>query len=235
MQTSLRAHRNRREWVFRTTMLDILPIVRRCRLKQNGLPIMTGDIRAFLAIQLHDEVKAELGLLIDQVNQARVGGLKPVRPENMHITLKFFGNVSPAQADSIAETITHTAQVIRPFQLRLGNVGAFPSAKNPRVLWVGLDGDVASLQEAHRRIETALGDINIKPDSREFRPHLTIARLRDRTSPTERRRAAEAMFSAQYRTGIPIPVVGLSLMRSILLKEGPQYETLAEIALSQDG
>ena len=190
---------------------------------------MTDNIRAFLAIRLPDDVTAALGHLTDQMAQARVGGLKPVRPENMHLTLKFFGNINARQVESIVDTVTHTAESIRPFTLRLGNVGAYPNNRSPRVLWVGLDGDVAPLQDTHRRIESALGQIAIKPDSREFRPHLTIARIRDRTPNNERRRAAEALFSAEFRSGLPVPVDRISLIHSVLLPEGPQYTTLAEI------
>lgn len=192
---------------------------------------MRDDIRAFLAIQLPDDVTAALGHLADQVAQARVDGLKPVRPENMHLTLKFFGNVNARQIESIVETVTHTVNSFRPFTLRLGNVGAYPNNRSPRVLWVGLDGDVAPLQDAHRRIETALEQIAMEPDTREFRPHLTIARIRDRASHIERRKAAEALFSAEFRSGLPVPVDRISLMRSVLLPEGPQYTSLAEVSL----
>ncbi len=192
---------------------------------------MRDDIRAFLAVQLPDDVTAALGHLADQIARAGVGGLRPVRPENMHLTLKFFGNVDARQVEAIVDTVTHTAKTIRPFTLRLGNVGAYPNNRSPRVLWVGLDGDVALLQDAHRRVETALKQIGIKPDSREFSPHLTIARIRDRASHTERRRAAEALFSAEFRSGLPVPVDRISLMRSILQPEGPQYTSLAEIPL----
>ena len=192
---------------------------------------MRDDIRAFLAIQLPDDVTTTLGHLANQVAQARVGGLKPVRPENMHLTLKFFGNVNARQVESIVDTVTYTLKAIRPFTLRLGHVGAYPSNRSPRVLWVGLDGDVAPLQDTHRRIETALGQIAIEPDSRAFKPHLTVARIRDRAPHTERRRAAEALFSAEFRSGLPVPVERVSLMRSTLLPEGPQYTLLADIVL----
>ena len=146
---------------------------------------MRDDIRAFLAIQLPDDVTAALGHLADQMARAKVGGLRPVRPENMHLTLKFFGNLNAPQIEAITDTVTHTVKAIRPFTLRLGNLGAYPNNRSPRVFWVGLDGDVAPLQDAHSRIETALGQIAIEPDVREFRPYLTVARIRDRASHAE--------------------------------------------------
>ena len=194
---------------------------------------MTEDIRAFLAIEVSDDVKSTLTVLTNHLDRARIDGLKPVRPENMHLTLKFFGDVNSTRVDSIVGTITRAAKAIHPFTLRLGNVGAYPNSRNPRVLWVGLDGDVVSLQEAHSRIENALVDINIKPDSRKFSPHLTVARLRNRTSPSERRRAAEVLLTSEYQAGHPIPVERFSLIRSILRPEGPQYTTLADIPLDQ--
>lgn len=192
---------------------------------------MSDDIRAFLAIQIPDDVTAALGHLTDQLAQAKLGGLRPVRPENMHLTLKFFGSVNARHVDSIVDTVTHAVKAIRPFTLRLGNVGAYPDNRSPRILWVGLDGDVALLQDAHRRIETALGQIAIKPDSREFRPHVTIARIRDRASNIERRKVAETLFSAEFRSGLLVPVDSISVMRSVLLPEGPQYSSLAELSL----
>ncbi len=194
---------------------------------------MTDDIRAFLAIELADDVKSTLRELTERLDRAGIGSLKPVRPGNMHLTVKFFGDVSSAQVDSIVRTITLAAKAIQPFTLRLGNVGAYPNNRYSRVLWVGLNGEVESLREAHRRIETALEDINIKPDSRKFSPHLTVARLRDRSSPSERRKAAEILFTTEYQTGLPITVERLSLMRSILRPEGPQYTSLADITLGQ--
>ena len=194
---------------------------------------MKDDIRAFLAIKLPDDVTDALAHLADQVARTGVGGLKPVRPENMHLTLKFFGSVTPRQVESIIDAVTHTVKPFRSFALRLGGVGAYPNSRSPRVLWVGLDGDVAILQNAHRRIEAALAQIAIEPDSREFRPHLTIARMRDRTSAAERRRAAQALFSARFRPGLPLPVDRVSLIRSTLLPQGPRYTTLADIPLGQ--
>ncbi len=194
---------------------------------------MTEDIRAFLAIEVSDDVKSTLSELTNRLERGRIDGLKAVRPENMHLTLKFFGDVSPTRVESIVGTITRAAKSIHPFTLRLGKVGAYPSSRNPRVLWVGLDGDVVSLQEAHSRIENALVDIDIKPDSRKFSPHLTVARLQNRSSSSERRRAAEVLLAADYQAGHPIPVKRFSLVRSILRPDGPQYTILADITLVQ--
>ena len=194
---------------------------------------MKDDIRAFLAIDLPDDVTDALAHLADQVARAGVGGLKPVRPDNMHLTLKFFRSVNPRQVESIIKAVTRAVKPIRSFTLRLGGVGAYPNGRSPRVLWAGLDGDVAPLRDLHRRIEAALAQIAIQPDSREFRPHLTIARMRDRTSPADRRRAAEALFSAEFRSGLLLPVDHVSLIRSTLLPQGPLYTTLADIPLGE--
>ncbi len=193
---------------------------------------MNDHIRAFLAIELPDEVKTTLARLIDDVTRARVNGLKPVKPKNVHITLKFFGDVKTEQVKSITNVITNASRGIRPFTVKLGGVGVYPNNKNARILWVGLDGEMAPLQDAQRRIDGALRRIGIEPESREFSPHLTIARIRDRTPPTDRRRATEALFSAEFNPGLSIPVKNVSLVRSVLLPDGPEYMRLAHIPLT---
>lgn len=192
---------------------------------------MNDNIRAFLSIELPDEVKTALTRLIDQVALARVNGLKPVKSDHIHITLKFFGDVTTEQVKSITSVVTAASKGIRPFTVKLGDVGVYPNSKNARVLWVGLDGNVAPLHQALQHIDKTLDRIGIEPESREFSPHLTIARIRDRTPASDRRRATEALFSAEFNSGLSIPVKYVSLMRSVLLREGPEYMRLANISL----
>jgi 2'-5' RNA ligase len=192
---------------------------------------MSDNIRAFLSIELLGEVKTALARLVDEVAGARVNGLKPVKSDHLHITLKFFGDVTTEQVKSITNVVTTASKGIRPFTLKLGGVGVYPNSKNARVLWVGLDGDVGPLQDAQRRIDKALERIDIEPESREFSPHLTIARIRDGTLSGDRRRATEALFSAEFNSRLTIPVNSVSLVRSVLLPEGPEYMRLADISL----
>ncbi len=189
------------------------------------------DIRAFLAVRLPVAATAALSRIVDRMIQTKIVGLKPVRPENMHLTLKFFGSVGAEQVHPIIDAVTEAVVPLSPFTLRLGNIGAYPNTRNPRVLWVGLDGDTVALLDTRRRIEKALAQIAFPPDSREFKPHFTVARIRDSVSPADRRRAAEMFFSSELHSEIPIRVNSVTLTRSVLRPEGPQYSVLADIPL----
>lgn len=199
---------------------------------------MSGDVRAFLAIRLPCAVTASLARLIDQAGGRGVDCIRPVKPENMHLTVRFFGNVSAQQVESIIAAVRRSARSIRPFTLTLGGVGAYPSVGNARVVWVGLEDDgLAPLLDTRRRIDDALAQAAFERDHRKFSPHVTIARIRDRASRVDRQKAAESLFSAKLDSALPIPVERISLMRSVLLPSGPEYSALAEIPLegTKDG
>lgn len=199
---------------------------------------MSGDVRAFLAIRLPCAVTTSLARLIDQAVGRGVDCIRPVKPENMHLTVRFFGNVSARQVESIIAAVRRSARSIRPFTLTLGGVGAYPSVGNARVVWVGLEDDgLAPLLDARGRIDDALAQAAFERDPRKFSPHVTIARIRDRVSRVDRRKAAESFFSAKLDSALPIPVERISLMRSVLLPSGPEYSVLAEIPLegTKDG
>ena len=114
-------------------------------------PVTAADrtsarIRAFVAIELPSDVRAELASLVGHLGRANIRGVRVVRPEAIHLTLKFLGNVSPDAVDAIAGAVCNVAEMQVPFTLRLGSAGAFPGRGSPRVLWVGLDGAVSALQ-----------------------------------------------------------------------------------------
>ncbi len=198
---------------------------------------MSGEIRAFLAIGLPCAVTASLARLIDQALNGRVDCIRPVKPENMHLTVRFFGSVSAPQVESLIAAVCRSARSIRPFTLTLGGVGAYPSVRNARVFWVGLDDGLAPLRAARGRVDDALAQAAFERDPRKFSPHVTIARVRDRASRIERRNVAESLLAAKLDSALPIPVERISLMRSVLLPSGPEYSALAEVPLegAKDG
>ena len=193
---------------------------------------MSESVRAFLAIELPEDVKGALAVLVKQLTQARISGLRPIMPEGIHLTIRFLGNVEIAQLDLITKQIACTARYHQPFRLELGEVGVFPNNRNPRVLWIGIEGDIKPLRELHMQTENTLEEIGFAREKRLFSPHLTVARIGDRTSLTEKRRAIEILFSAEFHSGKSIPVSSLSLMRSILRAEGARYERLARFPLA---
>ncbi len=193
---------------------------------------MNESVRAFLAIELRENVKAALAGLLGQLERARVSGLRLVNPDGIHLTLKFFGDIERTQVESITGHVSRAVLSHRPFTLELGEVGVFPSIRSPRVLWVGIEGDTKPLRELYRRTEDALEKLGYARDTRAFSPHLTLGRIGNRTPPVDRRRAAEALFSAEFEPGVCIEVACVSLMRSILRPDGARYERLAQMPLA---
>lgn len=192
---------------------------------------MSDEVRAFLAVRLPCEVTAYLARLVDQAVGRGIDGIRPVKPENMHLTIRFFGNVRAPRVDPLVAAVRQSTRSIRPFTISLGGVGAYPNVGNARVFWVGLHDGLAPLQDTRRRIDDALARVAFERDPREFRPHVTIARIRDRASRADRRKAADSLFAVKFDSSSLIPVQTICLMRSVLLPSGAEYSTLAEIPL----
>lgn len=193
---------------------------------------MTENVRVFLAIELPDQAKSALASLVEQLKRAQVRGLRPVSPEGIHLTLRFLGEVPKGQIESIVTAVSRVAIEHRPFSLRLRGVGVFPGSSQARVLWVGVEGDLASLLRLHQGIEGVLEELGFARERRELSPHLTVARIRERTPSVERRQAGEALFSAGFEPGLDIGAECISLMRSTLLPHGARYNRLAVMPLA---
>ena len=183
-------------------------------------------VRCFVAIELSEEARRSIGGLVAGLREAEVRGLRPVNPDGVHLTLKFLGDVAVSQVDGIAVALEGVAADARPFGLELRGVGGFPDLRRPRVLWVGVGGDVEALQRLYSAVEEALSPLGFPPEGRAFTPHLTLARLRDGTSPEERARAAARLTSQAWEEGAAVPVGGVSLMRSTLRPGGAVYARL---------
>ncbi len=134
-------------------------------------------IRTFLAIPLCDEVRSRVIEIRDEL-AAQFPGVRWVRPETMHLTLRFFGDVSEESLEKIGDVVLSVGRLHPPFTLRFRGVGAFPSAARPRVFWLGVDG--APLKGLYADLEEALDRAGFPREERPFSPHLTLGRSRDR-------------------------------------------------------
>jgi len=143
---------------------------------------MSQSIRTFIAIELPSEVKT----LLDNVQQ----GLKSlplkakwVRPQNIHLTLKFLGDINPANIEDIGQAMAHAADECAPFSLSVAGIGFFPGIKRPRVVWAGLGGETEILLNLQRRLAQRLAAIGFPKEKRPFKAHLTLGRIRHTVSP----------------------------------------------------
>ena len=193
---------------------------------------MTEQIRAFIAIEMADAVRASLSSLQGMLRPHQHPYVKWVDPKGIHLTLKFLGNIAQQQVSQIEEAISQASQGVSPFQLQLGGLGAFPSLGRPRVIWVAMTGDIERLVTLQKGIDQALVPLGFAIESRPFTPHLTLGRLRERASPEERKRIGELVMATQSEAATAMKVSEIILMRSRLTPQGAIYSHIAEIELT---
>lgn len=188
-------------------------------------------VRAFVAIEPGAAARAALEALLDRLAAAAPRrAVRWVRPGQCHLTLRFLGNVPPDRLPELEQRLTGAATGSAAFSLALAGPGAFPTPAAPRVLWVGLRGDLEVLAALARRVDAAAADLGDHREEREFHPHLTLGRVADRDV-----RVARALSELLARTPPPPPadwpVREFKLFRSELRPEGAVYSVLARFAL----
>ena len=192
---------------------------------------MTKKLRLFVAIELPDAVKNELGKLIDALNASKSGAVQCVRPEGAHLTLKFLGNVDSGRVDTLSEALTRAVGGHTAFSLQLGQTGAFPNLHRPRVLWVGIDGDMTALSTLQADVEDELADVGFAKDEREYSPHLTLARIRRDSQPYSVELATGVLTSSPVNRHLEIPATQISIMRTELHPDGAIHRRMVPIPL----
>lgn len=134
-------------------------------------------IRTFLALELPPVIRKKVEILQRRLKQLLRGDVRWTKPDGMHLTLKFFGNISERQIAAVGEGVRDITARTTPLTLQVGSVGAFPSAKRPRVIWLGIEGDAEPLIRLQREIDEKLLDRGFEAEQRPFRPHLTLGRV----------------------------------------------------------
>lgn len=180
--------------------------------------------RVFLAIDLPEDIKNRLIDIQDRLNFL-LKGVRWVRPEGIHLTLKFFGDVFEDDITRISHIVAGNTNTVPPVSLAGERIGAFPRIEKPRVLWLGINGDVDKLSRLHGAIETELAKHGYRKEKRRFSPHLTLGRA------TSFRGVIIGLADVlkreeQYTVG-GFESRGLTLFQSELRPEGAVYTKLA--------
>lgn len=181
-------------------------------------------IRAFLAIAPAADVLLAIGKIQDRLKHACPFDIGWLKPEHIHLTLKFFGNVSEDEITTLARIVEQHSSALPPLQLTVKKLGVFPSWQRPRVLWMGLEGDTAPLAMIQQKLEQGWQACGFSREDRSFRPHLTIGRIK-----SVRREGDPCTFMAQagdWSAG-GFRADGLTLIQSVLTPQGPLYTQLA--------
>ncbi|MGC8787272.1 MAG: RNA 2',3'-cyclic phosphodiesterase [Anaerolineae bacterium] len=190
------------------------------------------QIRTFVAIELDEHLKDALRQVQEELKRAPISHIaRWVAPDGIHLTLKFLGNVSSERVPEITQAIERGCQSFSPFTISLSQPGFFPNARRLRVIWVGVDGDVDTLSQLQRAVESELNAIGFPPEKRGFQPHLTLARIRDYARPNEREEMAKHIAAVQIDRNASMLVHEVHLIRSDLRPTGAVYTRLATVPL----
>ena len=188
-------------------------------------------LRAFLAIDLPGSLRAALARYQENLKQSgadvRWG---PVG--NIHLTLKFFGQLPESEVEPICQAALGVAVGVPPLNLQVAGAGAFPNPRSPRVVWVGLAGDLEPLGVLYRRLEAAFASLGHLPEGRPFHPHLTLGRVR---SPAGRERLTRMLQEVDPPQCPGFRVGEMILFRSQLSPQGSTYTPLKVIPLGPGG
>jgi RNA 2',3'-cyclic 3'-phosphodiesterase len=184
---------------------------------------MSEFVRAFLAFDIENpEVRKNLAKM--QTTSIQTGAdLKLVEPENIHVTIRFLGDITLNMADKIFAEMQQIK--FKRFPVQLTGLGVFPSLTFPRVLWAGIAQGAAQLQNVFEQLEPRLRTLGFQPDHNPFSPHLTIARVR---SARNKPQLADLVTkNAKYDFGA-FEATCLKLKKSDLTPQGPIYSNLKE-------
>ncbi len=187
-------------------------------------------IRLFIAVELPANVRQRLADVADELRGMGLERLRWVRPENIHITLKFLGETPADRQPQIEDALRAAAEGVASHELTLGELGKFGGRQNPRVLWVDVRGDVDALKALQKRVDAGIAALGFPADERPFAAHLTLARVPQDLAKKVARPLAEAIDAVKVPDP-PIPVREVVLMRSELRREGPVYTRLFGVEL----
>jgi 2'-5' RNA ligase len=186
-------------------------------------------MRLFVAVELPDEVRDRLRAVQEQLRPIPLS-IRWVKPGALHLTLKFIGEVGADRIEGIRDALARSAPGAARFHLEARGVGTFPEHGRPRVIWIGLEGDIEAAVALARRIDAALHAIGYPAEQRDFSPHLTLGRVRGGGGGDWR----SFLRDVTACEGGGFEVSGFVLFESRLAAAGATYHPVARYALRED-
>lgn len=185
-------------------------------------------MRAFIAIELSPEIKDSLAQIQSHLKYSGAD-VKWIETGNIHLTLKFLGDITEEDCGKIRSILDDIGRSVKPFEISLKDIGAFPNINYPRIIWVGLDKGTIESKVLAGKIGEEVLKIGFQKEPRPFAPHLTIGRVR---SPKNKEALKEKLttYSLQL-TAKPQPISSITLFQSTLTPKGPIYTKLHESKL----
>ena len=189
-------------------------------------------VRAFIAIEIPSGIQSVIDQQTASLRTSADSSLvRWVNTCNLHLTLKFLGDVSTNNLPFLTQMMTNEASKVAAFEVEVGRLGSFPNAKRPRVIWIGIQAP-AVLETLQRALEAGAGRLGYTPENRPFSPHLTIGRVRPNLAVPDQRRLQRALESQAVGRLGAAKVDAVLLIKSELRPEGSRYTRLFSAPLS---
>ena len=177
-------------------------------------------MRVFIAVDINDEMRREL-TRIQNVLSGKLVNAKWVKPQNLHITIKFLGEIEPEAVGDITLSLEKPIKETPSFYIELGELGVFPNMKRPAVFWAGLKKGREEMSRLNELIQNSLYQIGYEKDSKPFSPHITLARFR---KPVPSNQIVKAIESVSPIKKAGHTINGVSIYESTLKPKGPEYK-----------
>ena len=191
-------------------------------------------LRTFIAVPLPAETLDGLRDLQRTLGRRVPDGVvRWVRPEGIHLTLRFLGDTPTDRLPAVQAALSAVARNASAFTISVGGVGCFPNARRPRVIWVGVNEPDGRLESLQSGIEEALGRVGFLPEGRDFSPHLTLGRISRKASRDDAARVGEVVTGARVAILGEVRAARVELIRSVLKPAGAEYSTPAPFILRE--
>ncbi|MFH1745998.1 MAG: RNA 2',3'-cyclic phosphodiesterase [Planctomycetota bacterium] len=181
-------------------------------------------MRCFVAVDLTRPLRQPLIKLLDELPRSR--DVRWCTQHQLHVTLKFLGDVPDAQIAQVKDAVGTAAAQLAPFKIKLGELGCFPSPRNPRVFWCGITDPSAGCARWVQTADPLFADLGFEPETRAYTPHITLGRSKSSAG-------SEVLRDALQNTAAPptteMTVESVVLFESRLLPQGARYIPLATV------
>ena len=185
-------------------------------------------MRTFIAVELPDEVRKNIALLINELKEVGGTAVKWVEEKNLHITLKFLGWVEDRKVDNLIELVTGAAAGTESFKAKFEGTGTFPPGKSPRVIWIGTSEGGDKLKKLADSLEENLSKAGYRSEEREFSSHITIGRVKDNKGVDKLVEKMGKIKDPKFGEAV---IGSVNIMKSTTTPKGPVYEKIKEVKL----
>lgn len=189
-------------------------------------------LRTFIAVELHQRLKVRLQNAQDDLsNQVAPRSVRWVRPDGIHLTLKFLGDTPLDKVEAVKTALVQAAAEVQPFTVTLRGLGCFPDSRRPQVVWAGIDEPTHTLSRLRDAVERQVAPLGFPTEKRAFHPHLTLGRVQRDASRSEVAAVGAAVLGTAAGLIDEMAVTAVSYIRSDLRPSGAVYTTLCEVQL----